>query len=460
MSERSQQSVLFEKLLDKPVCVVFTAPDQSCDGGVLLLKGIDERMGLTERMAQALRDGRQPGKVEHPLQEMLRERILGIACGYPDANDAARLTKDPAMQLACERRGESLASQPTLSRFENAPRSTDLFRLGVAFTEAVIERERQKRRGRKVRRITLDMDSTEDRTYGDQQLTFFNAFYDNWCYLPMVTTVQFNDEPEHYLVAPLLRPGNAKGSLGAIGILKRLLPRLRAAFPKAKIFVRMDGGFAEAPVLTWLEAHRIGHTVNMPKNSVLKGLAEPWMPALRKQVRQSGWTQTAFAEATYQAGKWERPRRIIIKAEVVALIGRDPRDNPRFVITNLPWKPKKVYRFYALRGDAENRIKELKDGLRFDLTPCPSFRANQFRNLLVAAAYALCQQLRHEARGTACERAQVWTLRERLLKLAVTIRETVRRIWIEAPKTYAWLTAWQTVAVRVGASLLACGAAP
>jgi hypothetical protein len=184
------------------------------------------------------------------------------------------------------------------------------------------------------------------------------------------------------------------------------------------------------------------------------------MPDLRRRAKASGSTETVFAEERYQAGKWGRARRVIIKAEVVALSGRDPRDNPRFLITNLPGKPKKVYRFYALRGDAENRIKELKDGLRFDLTSCTSFRANQFRNLLTAAAYALHQQLRHEARGTSCERAQVWTLRERLLKLAVTIRETVRRIWIEAPKTYAWLTTWRTVAARLGADVSVCGAAP
>jgi len=460
MAERNQQRVLFEHLLDRPVCVEFTAPDQSSDGGVLLLKGIDEKMGLTARMAKALRDGRQPGKVEHPLEEMLRERVLGMACGYPDANDAARLATDPAMQLACERRGEALASQPTLSRFENAPRSTDLMRMGCALTDAVIERERRKRRRRRVRRITIDMDPTEDRTYGGQQQTFFSAFYDNWCYLPMVTTVQFNEEPEHYLVAPVLRPGKAKGYLGATAILKRLVPRLRRAFPKAKIFVRLDGGFAESSVFDRLEAERVGYAVNMPKNAVLKRLAEPWMPDVRRRVTASEHTETVFAEQRYRAGKWKRERRVVIKAEVVALRGREPRDNPRFLVTNLPWTPKNVYRFYAKRGDAENRIKELKHGLRFDLTSCTSFRANQFRNLLTAAAYALCQQLRHEARGTPLARAQVSTLRERLLKLAVTIRETVRRIWIEAPRSYAWLATWRTVAARVGATAASCRAGP
>lgn len=460
MAKRIQQSVLFGGLVDKPIHVEFTAPDQSSDGGVLLLKGVDEKMRLTERMAAALRDGRQPGKVRHALAEMFRERALGIACGYPDANDAARLGRDPAMRLACERRDEPLASQPTLSRFENAPTSTDLMRMAYAFTDAVIDRERTKRRRRRVRRIVIDMDPTEDPAYGGQQLTFFNAFYDNWCYLPMVTTVQFNDEPDHCLVAPVLRPGNAKGYLAAVAILKRLLPRLRRAFPKAKIFVRMDGGFAEGGVLDWLDSARLGYAVNMPKNAVLKRLAEPWMPAPRERAAASGRTETTFADDRYRARKWTRQRRVVIKAEVVALRGRAPRDNPRFVVTNLPWTPGNVYRFYAKRGDAENRVKELKDGLRFDLTSCTSFRANQFRNLLTAAAYALCQQLRYEARGTACERAQVSTLRERLLKLAVTIRETVRRIWVEAPRSYAWLTTWRTIALRIGAAPLACRAGP
>jgi len=457
MNRNSQQSVLFEELLDKPVLVTFTAPDQSSDGGVLLLQAINGKMGLTKRMSEAWRDARQPGKVLHPVVEMFDERVLGIGCGYPDANDAPRLSKDPAMQLACDRRGESLASQPTISRFENAPTSTGLLRMAYALTDSVIDYERQKRARKRVRRITIDMDPTEDPTYGGQQMSFFSGFYDNWCYLPMVTTVQFDEEPEHYLVAPMLRPGNAKAYLGAVAILKRLLPRLRAAFPKAKIYVRMDGGFAETGVLDWLEAAGLLYVVNMPKNAVLKRFSKPLMPQLRRRAKASGHTETAFSEARYRAGKWTRERRVIVKGEVVALEGRPLRDNPRFLITNLTGKPRKVYRFYTRRGDAENRIKELKDGLRFDLTSCTSFRANQFRNLLVAATYALCQQLRHEARGTACERAQVGTLRERLLKLAVTIRETARRIWIEAPKTYAWLTVWRTIALRVGAELPAAG---
>lgn len=234
--------------------------------------------------------------------------------------------------------------------------------------------------------------------------------------------------------------------------MRRLVPRLRRAFPRAKIFARMDGAFAAPEVLSWLEVEGMHYVVNMGKNSVLKGLAEPWMKTVRSEAKETGQTAKLYAETRYKAGKWKEARRAIIKAEVVVLEGREPRENPRFVITNLNWAPEKVYRFYALRGDAENRIKELKDGLRFDLTSCTSFRANQFRELLTAAAYALYQQLRYEARATECARAQVWTLRERLVKIGVTIRESLRRILIEAPRAYAWLKTWDVIAARVGAS--------
>ena len=452
MAVEKKQRVLFEDLTDKPVCVEFTAPDQSSDGGVLLLKAIDSKMGLTDRLADAIRDPREPGKVRHPVRAMLQERILGIACGYPDANDAARLSRDPAMRLACERRGADLASQPTLSRFENAATPTDLLRMACALTDAVLDREAQKRRPRKVRRITIDMDPTEDPAHGRQQLIFFNAFYDSWCYLPMVTTVQFGDEPEHYALAPVLRPGNAPGSAGALAILKRLVPRLRARFPKAVVRVRMDGAFATPEVFDWLEANRLGYVINMAGNSVLKALAEPWMEIVRPLAEPSGVSEKTYGEGAYQAGKWKAPRRVIVKAEVVALAGRGLRDNSRFVVTNLAWTPRNVYRFYAKRGDVENRIKELKDGLRFDLTSCSRFGANQFRTILAVAAYALFQQLRYEARGTECARAQVATLRERLIKVAATVRETLRRILLEAPKAYVWLTSWRVVAARLGAS--------
>ena len=452
MAVKTEQRVIFNDLADRPVHVEFTAPDQSSDTGVLLLEAIDRKMGLSQAMAAAVRDRREPGKVRHSVHAMFQERILGIGCGYPDTNDAGRFNLDPAMLLACDRRDASLASQPTLSRFENSATPGELLRMGYALTQAVLDAQSRRRKRRQVRHITIDMDPTEDRTYGRQQWIAFNGYYDAWCYLPMITTIQFDEEPEHYAIAPLLRRGNAPGSEGALAILKRLLPELRGRFPKAVIRVRMDGAFATPEVFDWLETNRLGYVINMAKNEVLERLARPWMQLVQSRAKASQVTEKVYAETNYQAGKWTKARRTIIKAEVVGLPGRALRDNPRFAITNLPWTPENVYGFYAKRGDVENRIKELKDGLRLDLTSCSRFGANQFRILLTMAAYVLYQQLRYEARGTDCARAQVPTLRERLIKLAGTVAESVRRILIEAPKAYVWLTTWRVVAARVGAT--------
>ena len=453
MASDSKQSVIFPNLAVKPVHVEFTRPEQSSDGGVILLQAIDRRLGLTERMASVLADRRQSGKVKHPMVELVRSRVYAIACGYPDCNDLDALRIDPVLRIVCgaNEAADTLASQPTLSRLENSVSRTDLLRAAYELSDCVLAQQAKRRGRRKVREITIDMDSTEDPTYGDQQQTFFNAFYDNWCYLPMLTTLQFEDEPDHHLVAPVLRPGNANGSLGTIAILKRLVPRVRAAFPRAAIRVRLDGGFATPGVFDWLEQHSLGYVVNMPKNSVLNGLAEPLMKVVRQRSAATGKTETAYAENRYQAGKWASSRRVIIKAEVVQLEGREPRDNPRFVITNHKGSPKNIYRFYRKRGDMENRIKELHYGLGFDRTSCSSFQANQFRNLLTAAAYVLFQELRATAANTAYARAQVPTLRDRLIKIGVSLVESVRRFLLDGPASFPNRNDWFKIAMACGA---------
>ena len=453
MAPESKQTVIFPDLATKPLEVEFARPEQSSDGGVVLLQALDRKLGLTQRLASVLTDERQSGKVKHPLLELIRSRVFAIACGYPDCNDLDALRIDPVLRIACGAKdaAEVLASQPTFSRLENSVSRTDLLRGAYALSDCVIARQAKRRGRQRVRRITIDMDSTEDPTYGDQQQTFFNAFYDNWCYLPMVTTLQFEDEPDHHLVAPMLRPGNAKGSLGAVAILKRLLPRLRCTFPRAEIRVRLDGGFATPEVFDWLEEHHLRYLVNMPKNSVLNELAEPLMKEIRQRSAASGRTETAYTDDQYRAGKWKTERRVVIKAEVVRLEGREPRDNPRFVITNDKTSPKNVYRYYCKRGDMENRIKELHYGLAFDRTSCSNFQANQFRNLLTAAAYVLFQELRAAAQKTGFARAQVPTLRERLIKIGVSLVESVRRFLLEGPTSFPHREDWFRIAMACGA---------
>jgi len=213
------QSVLFPDLFRRPVVARFDQRHGSSDGGAILLKACDNRLRLTERLANGIVDARQSGKIEHTIGELVRQRLYAIACGYPDGNDAARLGEDPIQKLMVGRdpiEGATLASQPTLSRFENSVRRADLYRMGETLAECVIERHRQ-RLGRGVRHITIDLDPTDDPTHGAQQLTFFNAHYDTWCYLPVAGFLTFNDEPEQYLFAYVLRPGNAPASRGAIG---------------------------------------------------------------------------------------------------------------------------------------------------------------------------------------------------------------------------------------------------
>ena len=440
--------------LRQPIVARFDQVHASSDGGALLLKAIDERLGLTQRLAAGLTDRRQAGKVEHALLELVRQRVFGIACGYADCNDAARLGHDPVHKLLLDRdplAGPALASQPTLSRFENAVGWPALYLASVALADLVIESHRARLKGR-ARRITIDVDPTDDPTHGQQELSFFNGHYDSWCYLPLVATLTFNAEPTQYLVAAMLRPGTSPAKHGALGLLARLFRRLRAAFPGARLRVRLDGGFASPEVLDFLESEAVEYVVAMASNVRLLKRSRRLMGRARMRSKASGETEALFGETRYAARTWRRKRRIIMKAEVVRHPGRDPKNNPRFVITNLADPPEAVYQVYRERGDMENRLKELHHGLEMDRTSCHRFTANQFRVLLTAAAYILFQTLQARAQGTACADAQVSTLRERLLKLAVWVERSVRRIVLHLPITYPWLTTWRQIAVAVGAA--------
>ena len=449
------QTVLFPDLFNKPLVATFDQPHASSDGGAVLLKAADARYGLIEGLARGLVDDRQPGKVRHALEDLLAQRIFGLACGHPDANDADRLADDPIHKLLLGRdpiAGDPLASQPTISRFENQVGVQELYAMGCELAASVIERHRQRLHGR-ARQITIDLDPTDDPTHGAQQLTFFNGHYDSWCYLPLLAFLTFNDEREQYLCAAILRPGNAPATRGTLGLLRRLLPLLRLTFPKARFLVRLDGGFATPEIFEFLDAEpRLDYVVAMAGNAVLARSAASAMVDARAQSEASGQTEHVYTEVRYAAGTWEQERRVVIKAEVVRLEGRAPRDNARFVITNLRQTPRFVYEHvYCGRGDIENRIKELHDGLEIGRTSCCRFWANQLRVLLTAAAYVLMQELRLRAARTAYARTQVTGLRERLLKLGAHVVVSTRRIVLHLPTSTPGLDAWRHIALALGA---------
>ena len=452
--DSTTQCLLFPDIFRKPVVAQFDQREGSSDGGAVLLKAADRHYGLVEELSACLRDQRQAGKVDHTLQELVAQRVFSIACGYPDGNDSARLASDPIHKLLLDRdpvEGRDLASQPTLSRFENAVGVKELYCMGEALAQSVVQRHAKRLRGQ-ADRVTIDLDPTDDPTHGAQQLSFFNGHYDNWCYLPVMGFVSFNDEAEQYLCAAVLRPGNVTAAVCAVGLLRRLIRIIRGCFPGVTIRVRLDGGFAHPAVLEFLEAEtKLEYVVAMAKNAVLKRIAAPGIRRARQLSKRSGKTEHIYGEVEYAARKWPHARRVVIKAEVVRAPEKDPKDNPRFVITNMKQSPQWIYeRVYCQRGDIENRIKELHD-LEIDRTSCTSFWANQFRVLLTAAAYVLMQEVRLRAAGTACARAQVLTLRERLLKLGARVMSSVRRFVLHLPASFPFLPTFRLIACRLGA---------
>jgi hypothetical protein len=456
MDERRADPVLFEGLYEKPARISFDEPFTSSDGGVVLLNAADRILDLTSVFVEQIPDARQAGKVRHTVEQLVRQRVLGIACGYADANDAARLAHDPLMRVAAGRScndEDALAGQSTLSRFENSMNSTTLFRIGCGLATAVLDHEKKRRRRRKPRLVTIDLDPTDDPTHGQQQFAFFNGHYGNWCYLPLAAFVSFDEDPMQYLVTSVLRPGNASAMRGAICVLRRLVGMIRERWPKARVRVRLDGGYATPTLFEWLEWSGVEYLVAMASNKRLDVIAEPVMRASRREQRQTGGTARRFGECRYAAKSWDRERRVIFKAEVVVLDGRAPRDNCRFVVTNMRHAPDRIYDIYRQRGDAENRIKELHQGVEIGRTSCTSFLANALRVLMSSAAYMLLQILREQAPNDELRRAQVWTLRERLIKVAARVRITWRRIEIHLPAAFAWRQSFRQLTMKLGAQL-------
>jgi hypothetical protein len=456
MSDSSVHTVSFPDLVSKRVVCAFDQAHSSADGGALLLKAVDGQLGLSEKLAECLRDGRQAGKVRHGLSALVQQRLFAIALGHPDGNDANELAEDPIHKMLVGRspvQGDRLASQSTVSRFENSPGFVELYRLVETIADAVLERHRR-RLGRRAKVVTLDFDPTVDPTHGQQAFSFYHGHYRTHCFLPLVGTIQFNRESKQRILCSVLRPGDARAALGLVPLLERLLPKVRSAFPKARIRIRLDGGFGTPEVLDFLdELAGVEYVVGLANWAPLKRRAKRAEAEAKRAHRRTGRTTQIYGETDYQTKTtWPHPRRVVYKAEMVDYPGRDPRPNLRFVVTNMKRTPKGVYTWYCQRGDAENRIKELKEGLAMDRTSCSSFRANQFRVQLTVAAYVLFQELGYQARHTKYRDAQVTRLREKLLKLPAWVEETVRRVVVHLPASWVGENEWQRLSVAVGAT--------
>lgn len=393
------------------------------NAGVLLASRIEQRLGLCSRVAEQLSDSRDPRYVTHTYEDQLRQRVLQIACGYEDANDAGELREEPAFMTAMGRIAggeDKLASQPTLSRFEQR-RAMELLKISETLLDVWIERLRRK--GPKAwRNIVLDFDGTDDPTHGSQQLSMFHGFYDQHMYHPLVVF-----DGEGWPVAMVLRPGLAGAAAGAVSVLKRIFKRIVAQLPKsARVTFRADTGFAVPAIYEICESLGIRYITGQNSYPVFQARVEPLLAQARTVYAETQQKVRMFTEFTHQAKTWKQPQRVICKIEV-----SKEGENIRFITTNRNESdPERNYDFYIARGQAENFIKDLKNAVFAGRLSCSHFLANQFRLLLHTLAYIVLFELRAAAAATELARAQMDTLRLRLLKTGACIVVSARRIWI------------------------------
>ncbi len=427
MTECTSKTLQFSSLSRKKILADFSGGRLTSDGGALLLREANRRIGLIDALAACITDPREPAKIKHDVKTMLAQRIYGIALGYEDGNDHQTLRNDPMMQILAEAApnpDDPLASPPTLCRFENWVNRKSLARMSEVFVDQFIASYH-----RAPKEIILDFDATEDAVHGQQEGRFFHGYYDCYCFLPLY--VFCGDR----LLCAYLRPSKIDGAKHARGILKLLVQRIRAVWPSVRIIFRGDSGFCRWKTLKYCDKNDIGYVVGLAKNATLKRRAKPFMEAARQTYDATGEKQRSFHEFEYGAKTWDRKRRIILKAEHLA-----KGANARFVVTNLDRSSAAIYDgLYTQRGDMENRIKEQQLYLFADRTSCSRFVANQFRLLLASAAYLLIEHLRREGlKGTELARAQVSTIRLKLFKIAARVVVTVRRVVLHLSSGYPY----------------------
>jgi hypothetical protein len=417
MTDCNTQSLLFSSLSSRKIQADFNGGSLTSDGGALLLREVDKRIGLIDCINQCIPDPRNQFFIAHQQKTMLAQRIFGIALGYEDLNDHQDLRQDPLFQLISERGIKDdmpLASPPTLCRLENRVDHKTLAEIAKVFVERFIASYTKT-----PDELILDFDPTDDPVHGNQQKRFFHGYYDHYCFLPLYVFCGSQ------LLVAYLRPADIEPAMHSRAIVKLLVKRIRQQWPNVKIIFRGDSGFCRWRLMRWCDKHDVGYIIGLARNAVLTRLGEQFTSVSKTQFEQTQQKQRIFGEFMYAADTWDKQRRVIVKAEHLR-----QGENTRFVVTNLAGDTQELYdNLYCQRGEMENRIKEQQLGLFADRTSCHDFVANQFRVLLSAAAYILIETLRREALvDTELANAQVDTIRNKILKIGARVVCSVRRI--------------------------------
>lgn len=443
MPQSATAAVVFPAVGPLPLDVDFLGGRLTSDGGLPWLAEADTELGLTAALAAEIPDWRTR-RGQHDLPTLVAQRVYQIACGYEDQNDATTLRTDPLLKQVCRRlpvSGADLASQPTLSRLENAISARTCYRLAQALG-AVYLRERE--RAGVPAHLILDLDGTDDPTHGDQEGTAYHGYYGQHMYHPLLIF----DGTTGQLITAVLRPGTVHASRGVVAILTRIVAAVRARWPGVTIELRADSGFAIPALYAWCEAERIGYTIGLATNARLeRAVGELQAEAERQSVARDGAKVRLLDETIYQADSWPHARRVVMKAEVLA-----KGTNTRFVVTTRSDEPTAVYDWYVDRGEAENWIKDLKAGCFADRLSCHRFWANQFRLLLHAAAYGLLDTVRRWLVAARVARMTLETVRLRLLKIGGWVREGIDRVRLRLASSHPGEAWWRALATRHHAS--------
>ena len=451
-TECTQTSFGFHPLGRRQVVARFDGGDISSDGGGLLLRAVENRTRIVRQFAACFVDHREGERVEHTVEELVGQRVFGLALGYEDLNDHEQLRSDPLLAVLVgksdpqgenrrrvEDCGKALAGKSTLNRLELTPAEAtaeDRYKKIVMNPESIdrllVDLFLQAHR-EAPSEIVLDLDATDDPLHGNQEGRFFHGYYRAYCYLPLYI---FCGE---FLLCARLRPSNRDASAGAVEELERIVGQIRAVWPEVQIVIRADSGFCREAILAWCEQHRVEYVIGLAKNQRLRRIVGAAMHRAQQQWQQTGQPARVFTAFAYCTRKsWSRKRRVVGQAEVL-----EKGENPRFVVTSLPeegWPAQKLYEeLYCGRGEMENRIKEQQLYLFADRTSTALLRSNQLRLYFSSVAYLLLQALRRLGlAGTEMARAQCRTLRLKLLQSGAQIRITVRKVWVSLAGGYPY----------------------
>ena len=458
MTECTQCAFEFAAHFSRQVVSRFDGGTITTDGGGLLLRETERRLNLLPRLAECFLDGRSPLLVEHTVEQLVSQRVYGLALGYEDLNDHEQLRQDPLLRVLAGKadvEDSPLAGKSTLNRLELSDGTPNRYKKITFWKDGIDEllvKVFVESHAAAPEEIVLDVDATDLPLHGEQEGRFFHGYYDSYCYLPLY--IFCGDQ----ILCARLRQSNSDAAAGSLAEIQRIVAQIRAAWPKVKIVLRGDSGFCRNELMSWCEANRVDYVFGLARNQRLRRIIGPQMWEATQQWGTTGKPARVFSEFSYQTrkrknGGWDRERRVVAKAEHI-----DGKENPRFVVTSLKaekWAAQVLYEeLYCARGEMENRIKE-QFNLFADRVSSETIRANQMRMYFSTMAYVLvCGLRRLGLKGTEMETAQAATIRTRLLKIGAQVRVSVRRVYLAMSASYPWASLFERIHANLRATPL------